>query len=104
MAGEARRLKDGKWECTWPDCGYTHTRQDAVRVHYYAKHKRGALKGAPAAEDTDEGAPAARVNLHCGRPGCAGIYRVLRQSEPAEAAARADGWRLICPDCGRLSE
>lgn len=102
MAGEAERLHNDTWRCTWPGCGYTHKMQSGVRVHYYAKHKRQALKGAP--DEDDEGAPAARVNLHCGRPGCAGVYRVLRQSEPAEAAARADGWRLICPDCGRLSE
>jgi len=108
MAGEARRLKDGRWGCAWPDCSYTHKRQDAVRLHYYAKHRREMLRQAEAAEDgfAGEPAPAAerRQVANCGRPGCAGVYRVLRQAEAAEAAALADGWRLICPICGRLSE
>ncbi len=112
MAGEVARLKDGRWGCTWPECDYTHKRPGAVRLHYYAKHRRDLLKlerkVVPVALDDLEAPPAGaapvRVNSKCGRPGCAGVYRLLVDSDPAEAAARRDGWRLICPECGRLSE
>ena len=97
MAGETRQTADGRYICTFAGCGYTHDKEKGVRLHYYARHDRDRLTKRPAG-------PAPGPAGGCGRPGCSGRYQLLTRTEPAQARAMTDGWRLVCPECGRLKE
>lgn len=101
MANEFRYdAKAGLWRCTWPGCDYSHADPGAVRLHYWAKHRRRPKK---AATPTGQAAPDAGQADESGRCSCGGVYRVLGHTG-LEAAARKDGWRLICDKCGGLSK
>ena len=78
--------------CAHPGCGYEHKEPGAVQLHYAQKH--GQRRRAAAAPPAD---PGGRV---CS---CGGRLRVLRQSG-AEAAARREGYQLVCGVCGDLYE
>lgn len=121
----------GQWACTWPGCDYRHADPGAVRLHWWARHKRlegyrrdrrgkqgrGSPAPVPAPAPTPATAPepaplvggkgrrgAARV-ISGGACACGvpRIYLLRPQAREAwERRAYADGWRQYCRTCGEL--